>query len=286
MRPILKMIIFSEDGKRIISLSEQVLYVNDKELVLKDNEISIIDIFDRISRPIDTGNNLIITEYGKSNNEILLLLALTQMKNRFFIDHEEYELSFAYAVPLNKDSYLMDFVLSNLEYCLKNNQIVLLPSNSLFLYESIDQTAFDAICHKERKTIRRNEHIEIKEADFSEDFFAFWKEYDLVRFNENQSQEFVDFFKTVYALKSFKLYAYYSNQRVVAYNVCYFSETQKVLYDVLFPWLPEKSIYRIGIFSVIENLAKALKMDWGYSICYGIFEYKTQLLKGLKDVKQ
>lgn len=217
-----------------------------------------------------------------SDEDIVVLLALTFCGNKFYYNDDLYELSFAYAVPLNRDTYLMEFAVQYLEECLKTHNIVFLKSDTLYLCEKVTKIGYDKVCKKNRKTVRNNAQILIEQIPFSSEFFDFWEEYDYTRFGERQSKEFKEFFWKLYSSSpTFQLYRYSQNGEAFAYNVLYFSQNQKVIYDVLFPWENANSVYRIGIFSIIKNLQMAVESGWGYSICYGKFEYKDQIWKYL-----
>lgn len=68
----------------------------------------------------------------------------------------------------------------------------------------------------------------------------------------------MSFYKFVFKNSQFKLYKYEVNGKSVAYNVCYYSEIQRVIYDVAFPWTTYADTYRLGIFSIIVNLKEHL----------------------------
>lgn len=91
----------------------------------------------------------------------------------------------------------------------------------------------------------------------------------------------MSFYKFVFKNSQFKLYKYEVNGKSVAYNVCYYSEIQRVIYDVAFPWTTYADTYRLGIFSIIVNLKRALDENWGYSLCYGKYDYKNSIMKYL-----
>ena len=224
-----------------------------------------------------------VSDYLPTDVNIIVLYILMLLNCKTILDGKEYELSFAYAVPLNRDNYLKKFVLDNLRFCLKAKQIVFLPAETLYLFNTIPQKGLLRIIHDERRTIRRNVLTSIEEVDFSSDFFDFWKDYDRVRFNEIQSREFQEFFKYAYDTDFFHLFKYTVDDHLIAYNVCYYSENQKVIYDVLFPWKEYYKAYRIGIYSMIINLQRASKIGWGYSICYGKYKYKNDILDKLLE---
>lgn len=217
-----------------------------------------------------------------SDANIIVLFVLTLLNNTFIYNEKDYELTFAYAVPLNKERYLCNFALSIFEKCIGNGQLVFLPADTLCIQKKISKEKYLKLCHFERKTISRNEKIIVKEVPFTDDFFEYWKNYELQRFGEIQEKSIRDFFMEVYSDLHFKLYKYSFNGETVAYNVCYYSDEQKVLYDVLFPWNDKMNVYRIGIFSILINVKRALDLKWGYSLCYGIFDYKTEILKRLE----
>lgn len=238
-------------------------------------------IYSFVEKRIPLGANVFVKDYFQTDTNLIFLYVLTLLKCVIYYLEEEHELSFAYAIPIKSDIILQKFVAENLELCIKNNQIVFLPTKTLYLYKSIQPNGLATIIHDERKTIKKNELISIAQVDFSDDFYDFWKEFDKVRFNEQQTQNFQDFFRYVYSTLEFKLFKYSVHNQLVAYNVCYYSETQKIIYDVLFPWVKNDNAYRIGIFSMIKNLEKAYEMGWGYSICYGIYNYKNAVLNKL-----
>lgn len=217
-----------------------------------------------------------------SDANIIVLFVLTLLNNTFIYNEKVYELTFAYAVPLNKERYLCDLTLSIFEKCIRNGQLVFLPADTLCIQKKISKEKYLGLCHFERKTISRNEKTSVKEVPFTDDFFEYWKNYELRRFGEIQEKSIRDFFMKVYSDLHFKLYKYSLNEETVAYNVCYYSDEQKVLYDVLFPWDDKMNVYRIGIFSILVNVKRALDLKWGYSLCYGIFDYKTEILKRLE----
>ncbi len=222
-----------------------------------------------------------VENYNKTSEENIVLFALTLLECDFVMEVKSYELSFAYAIPLKADKHLRDFVKNNLGLCLSNHQLVFLPSDTLYLYEMIPEGGLKKILHDERKTIKKNSGTQIKKIPFSNTFFDFWKEYDWLRFGEMQSIDFQNFFKLVYNDEHFQLYEYSVNDNIVAYNVCYFSDTSKIIYDVLFPWKNLEFVHRIGIYSMLINLQHAFDLGWGYSICYGIYEYKNTILNKL-----
>ncbi|MEY8330345.1 hypothetical protein AALB81_13630 [Lachnospiraceae bacterium 48-33] len=258
----------------------------------KTYELSVCDINKDIcfglvkflkQNKVENGN-MIIEDYHAENEELILLLSMTILHNTFMYMNVSYELSFAYAVPLCKDTYLLNFTIDNLDECLKNKQIVFLQSDTLYLYKVINADGYERVCKSQRKTINKNSHTVINQVPFSDTFFNFWKEYDFWRFGENQTIEFQKFFYMVYnSNPAFKLYEYKQDGVIVAYNVCYFSQNQKVIYDVLFPWKNIESTYRVGIYSIIVNLKNAFDMGWGYSICYGVFDYKNKILDKLEE---
>ena len=250
------------------------LFDNKKESIMK-----IVEFF----REETLEKGFFEVEDKFTERDTIALLALTFLGNKFYYSGVLFELSFAYAVPLNKDHYLMEFVLENLNDCLKTHNIVFLKSDTLYLCQKVGLTAYEKISNKNRKTVKRNEKVVIEEVPFSSEFFDFWESYDYTRFGERQSDEFKAFFWKVYNGNSaFRLYQYRIDDRIIAYNVLYFSQNQKVIYDILFPWIKCNSVYRIGIYSVIKNIQMSAERNWGYSICYGQFEYKDQIWKCLQ----
>ena len=244
----------------------------------KENFEQLVEFF----RKKNIMDKYFLVEDFASDEDIVVLLALTFCGNKFYYHNDLYELSFAYAVPLNRDIYLMEFAIKYLEDCLKTHNIVFLKCDTLYLCEKVSKIGYEKVSKRNRKTVQNNEQVLIEQVPFSTEFFDFWEEYDYTRFGERQSKEVKDFFWKVYnSSPAFQLYRYSQNGETFAYNVLYFSQNQEVIYDVLLPWKNGNSVYRIGIYSIIKNLQMAVERGWGYSICYGQFAYKDQFWKYL-----
>lgn len=274
-----------------------VVYGKELQIITSDTELSVASgdsicfsspvgdfgrIYAFVKSKIALNCDVFVADYSASNTDLVVLFILTLLNCRMLCRGKEYDLSFAYAVPLNKDAFLKDFVAENLLLCLQNRQLVFLPAETLYLYDRIPQRGLDRILYDERRTVKRNAQTSVAEVGFTDDFFNFWEAFDKERFHEIQTRDFQEFFRIVYSTEPFHLSQYSVAGEIVAYNVCYYSTSQKVIYDVLFPWKSNANVYRIGIYSMIRNLEQAYRKGWGYSLCYGVYRYKNAVLDKLK----
>lgn len=250
----------SAGNRRLFELEELIALFKDIGLV--NIKLDIVDI-----------------KYEPKATEVLF--ALTCLNNSFYISGELYDLAFAAAVPIGNDVFIMNCIKYHLHEYLCSGQIYVMLHSDLYLKENISLESYLKICNKERKTIAKNKRVDIREALFSEEFFEFWKVYYKERFQVIVDEKYLSFYKFVFKNPQFKLYQYDVNRKIVAYNVCYFSETQKIIYDITFPWILYEGTCRIGIFSIIVNLTRALNKGWGYSLCYGKYDYKDSIMKYL-----
>ena len=278
------MILKNEKNEIVCTLINNVFRFQRNCFSLQD--LNNIEIYDTLLNCLEEYQYLdktyIVENYECQDNQIILLLILTKLNNVLIFKNEIYDLNLSYALPLNKEKKVLQFVIKNLDLCLQNKQIVFLPNSSLYSYSKVNFDELNSIYISEKRTIKKNKDVHIYETIFSEKFFEFWKEFDENRFNEIQTIEFRNFFKFLYNVLDFKIYKYVIDQTTIAYNVCYFSEENKIIYDVLFPWVYDKKTFRIGIFAIIKNLEKCSEMQWGYSLCYGKFPYKDKILNKLE----
>lgn len=275
---------------KIYNCNNLLLDVNTSNTIIIDSQHLFFDFNDvkscyhtildnlLIKCPRDT--KLVVRDFESKDLEILVLIGLTELGCSFIYNAKVFEVSFAHAIPLNRDLFLKKYTIDNLDACLCNHQIVFLPHDSLYIIDHIDKEKMELLCRKEKRTIAKNQETVIIETDFSQDFFDFWKWYVNDRYNTVLDDDFISFFKHVYSQGPFKLYAYLQKNKLVAYSVCYYSNEEKILYDVLFPW-KKNSAYRIGIYSIIRNIEEANNIGWGYSLCYGKFPYKDAIFKHL-----
>ena len=251
---------FSTENKFLFKLDELINFFENFEVT--DNKLDIVDVK---SEPKATE----------------LLFALTCLKNSFYIAGVLYDLTFAAAVSIKDDIFIMDCIKKYPYEYLYSGQVYIMPHSDLYLYKKISIKSYFKVCNRERKTIDKNKKVIIREVSFSEEFFEFWKAYYRERFQIIVNEEYLSFYKFVFKNSQFKLYKYEVNGKSVAYNVCYYSEIQRVIYDVAFPWTTYADTYRLGIFSIIVNLKRALDENWGYSLCYGKYDYKNSIMKYL-----
>jgi hypothetical protein len=226
---------------------------------------------------VNTKLDIFDIKYEPKATEILF--ALTCLNNYFYIAGEVYDLTFAAAIPIGNDFFIMNCIKYHLKEYLSSGQVYVMSHSDLYLIEKISLRPYLKTCTKEKKTIAKNKRVNIIETLFSEEFFEFWKKYYKERFQITMNEKCLSFYRFVFKNSQFKLYQYEVDSKIVAYNVCYFSETQKIIYDITFPWIMYKDTYRIGIFSVIVNLTRALNKGWGYSLCYGKYDYKDSIMK-------
>lgn len=250
----------------IVSVGNECLFELDK-LIIFFKDIGLVNI----------KLNIADIKYEPKATEVLF--ALTCLNNSFYITGELYDLTFAAAVPIGNDAFIMNCIKYHLHEYLCSGQVYTMLHSDLYLKKKISLESYLKISDKERKTIAKNKKVNIREVLFSEEFFEFWKTYYKERFQVIVDEKYLSFYKFVFKNSQFKLYQYDVNRKIVAYNVCYFSETQKIIYDIAFPWIVYENTYRIGIFSIIVNLARALNKGWGYSLCYGKYDYKDSIMK-------
>ena len=262
--------------KGCIYYKRQIKFVAENEQLFELNKL--ISFFKDIGL-VNSNLDIVDIKYEPKATEILF--ALTCLNNSFYISKNLYDLTFAAAVPIKSDAYIMNCIKYHPYEYLSSGQIYIMLHSDLYLSDKVSLESYFKICHKERKTIRKNKRVNIQEVLFSDEFFKFWKIFYLKRFQLNVDEKYISFYKRVFNNPKFKLYKYTIEEKIVAYNVCYFSETQKIIYDIAFPWIKCKDIYRIGIFSIIVNLTRALNMRWGYSLCYGKYDYKDSIMQYL-----
>lgn len=275
--------IISSDGTQLIYISNDVITIKQDHIKYSKSHIKS---FFRIMLNTLKNNKILkkilyIDSLPKNNIDTCVLLGLAMNKNRFFIGKELYDLTISYAMPIGNDKRIIKFIFKNLKSCLKNRQLVLQKRSDLYIQTKINEKKLKKIFHDEKRTLNRNKNIKIQKVNFSKKFFKFWNNYDNRRFKETHTKDFEMFFKRLYKLDNFVLYKYTFLDNVIAYNVCYFSNDEKILYDVLFPWEKSNYAYRIGILSILNNLVKAYNMKYGYSLCYGVFDYKNSIFNKL-----
>ena len=131
-----RVIVKEVDINNIISIKNEIKLIGQQIIISINQEEYDMSNFDFKKESFEKlvnffRKNKLVDKYLSvddfdSNESIVVLLALTYLENKFYYNDDLYELSFAYAVPLNRDVYLMEFTIDNLEDCLETNNIVFL----------------------------------------------------------------------------------------------------------------------------------------------------------------
>ncbi len=142
-----------------------------------------------------TDNKLDIVDVKSEPKATELLFALTCLKNSFYIARVLYDLTFAAAVSIKDDIFIMDCIKKYPYEYLYSGQVYIMPYSDLHLYNKISIKSYFKVCNRERKTIDKNKKVIIREACFSEEFFEFWEAYYRERFQIIVNEEYLSFYK-------------------------------------------------------------------------------------------
>lgn len=246
----------------------------------------ILDVSCMINEVVGNVEQLKYIPHNLETKRLLQLLfrSVCEDNINLIIEGTPYDLVFAYAINVQDSPIIQNFVSCNWNAVLSTNNLVLLKHSDLIYVEKEGLTTSYLlnIQSKEKRTIKRNTTTYISEKPFTEEFWQFWCDYSFKRFGDSLSMSKIDMFKLFFSqTNQVKLLCYEIENATVAYNVLFFEEDTKILHDMLFPWRSEYSHYRLGIYSIINNLQFAYKCGFSYSLCYGNYSYKRNVLRGV-----
>lgn len=223
-----------------------------------------------------------IHEYSGREYELRFLFECACNNIKIKFKGEPWDLVLAYAIKINCSPTIQEFIRRNWSECIRTKNLVLLKADSLNIIkrEDINVSSINRMVRAEKRTLLRNRSTNIERVEFCDEFWEFWESYNLKRFGSRLTEESLFFFHMFYGTnEKIRLYRYSMDGNTTAYNVLFVDDHDRTVHDMLFLWSMDFSRLRLGVFSIIRNFELAFNLGYSYSLCYGNFEYKRDIMR-------
>ena len=222
--------------------------------------------------------------HASSFSEGVLLLWLT--KHWTFVISKDYRcchVVLSHAFPLSLEPTLCDFVMTNIYDLLVEEQLLILDANQFILVDPLAANSETTTAHH-RRLLRASHDWSVIKNENVECVLGMWSDYCENRFGIIHSNRHKTLLSNLFSQSGFFVKEFWRGDACVARSLLYTGYRHRILYDILTPWSRDMARLRPGIFSAVHNLIESRSKGMQYSLCYGIFPYKEDIVHGLPRI--
>lgn len=190
-----------------------------------------------------------------------------------------YDLTFCHGFPLYELSSVRKKLIDNIELMVESGSLVYKLHTDLVSFNIAGKSeALEQFLIKNRRRIQKCENIKVYCHQNVEHIFIKWQMFYNNRFSRIYSQKEIQAFSQVMDGEQFHVNDYFYDGHPIASNLIYTDRVHRIQYDILAPWDQAYKKLGIGIYSIIYSVEQAFLNQYDYSLCYGNYPYKLDLL--------
>ncbi|EDN71330.1 hypothetical protein BGP_0801 [Beggiatoa sp. PS] len=194
-----------------------------------------------------------------------------------------YHVVLAHAFPLAFIKGIYEHTVQYLPQIVHGNQLLFLDQNQLILVDP-SHVPRENIESRHRRVVRINSKCEIRRTTPTTEIIKRWSSFCEWRFHDTLNTKHLNLLKTIFSALGFTVKEFWLSDQCMVQSLIYFDHEQRILFDVLAPWQPKHSANRPGIYSAVHNLLESHQLNARYCLCYGIYPYKQEIIRGLPNV--
>lgn len=190
-----------------------------------------------------------------------------------------YDLTFCHGFPLYELDFVQKKLIRHIELMMESRSLVYKLHTDLVSFHTDGQLeALDQFLVTNRRRIRNCKTLEVYCHGNVEHIFTKWETFYKVRFDRIYSPNEILAFSRAMEGEQYHVNDFIYNGKPVASNLIYTDEKHRIQYDLLAPWDLAYQKLGLGIYSIIYSVKQACLNNYDYSLCYGNYPYKLDLL--------
>jgi hypothetical protein len=190
----------------------------------------------------------------------------------------------SHAFPLAFVGGMFAHALRHLPVIVRGRQLSLLGARQLVFAET-PAAGLEGARRRHARALRRNARLSRQSRPASSEALSAllrdWAEFTSWRFNSPLDAGRLEALGIIFACEGFTVNEFWDGARCVARSLTYVDVAQRALFDVMAPWQRDQARARLGIYTAVLNLLEAGQRGLRYCLCYGIFPYKDEVVRGL-----
>ncbi|WP_165984057.1 hypothetical protein [Streptomyces sp. YIM 98790] len=185
----------------------------------------------------------------------------------------QHHLTLAYALPLALDAEWRRWAEQHASLLLRGGQLVPVPASDLVAVEPCG-----AVAVRHRRLLRRHTATGVKEHQDYGDFLRHWSAFTHWRYGRPVPDHESAALLAILDASGAVVREFIHRGEVIGRSVVCLHEASRTVFDLMATWQPSHAPLRPGIYSAVHSLLDAADRGLRYSLCYGQFPYKDDIL--------
>ncbi|MGH2732792.1 MAG: hypothetical protein ACRDJG_07625 [Actinomycetota bacterium] len=186
-----------------------------------------------------------------------------------------YHVTLSYALPLALDSGWRTWSEDHLAELIEAAQLVVLPAADFLVVQPSGQ-----IQRRHARLLRRHAATMILEHDDTDAYLWHWAAFVAQWFGRSVSAHEQAVLGDMLAMSGCHVGDIVHGSSVIGRSVTCIHPASRVVFDLMTTWDPGAAHLRPGVFAGVHNLLDAFDRRLRYSLCYGRFLYKDEIVAG------
>jgi hypothetical protein len=189
----------------------------------------------------------------------------------------------AHAIPVAASAELRTQAYRMIDELVSAQQLLLLARSEAI---TVDPSKCSAriIELRHRRTLRRNSDLIAERGRDANALLARWSDHSDARFGYRLPPDVHNALSRFWSTRGVEVIEYRDASGYLGSSLIYIDGESRTLFDILAPWSVTGKLRRLGIFMGVQNLLRAQELGFRYSLCYGEFQYKLEIIAGLPRV--
>jgi len=186
-----------------------------------------------------------------------------------------HHVTLAYALPLALDAGWRRWAEDHAELLIHGRQLVVVPAADLVAVQPHPSCA-----GRHRRLLRRHAHTEVAEHHDQAAFLRHWSAFTRWRHDRPLPDLERAALRAILQASGCVVREFVHQDEVIARSVVCSHAPSRTLFDLMAAWHPRHARLRPGIYSAVHNLLDSAQRGWRFSLCYGQFSYKDDIVGG------
>lgn len=276
----------------IIKNNYFVLEIHNNKVIYNQNELkynSYQNLYDILVKYLNRKKKdelKLDGEYEPLNNvEQLVILALSNFySNLYSLKYDKkLDFSYSYNFPIFKQKWIIKEILEIGDEAFNSHMIVLADTDDYVVKNVSNKEEYNEFYKKYGYYIRRGDKF-FKAKNCNLDYtLNYWNNYCLNKHKKYFNKEAIKVYSEIYSNLGFNSIKITFNNEIAATSVYFRDEKNKIIYYLITGWNEKYKKYSPCIYIYSKAIQYCHNNNYNFSFCYGLQNYKYQLLKYFKD---
>lgn len=186
-----------------------------------------------------------------------------------------YHLTLSYALPLALDQGWRYWAEEHAEHLIATHQLAAVPAADLVAVRPNSDAE-----HRHRRLLRAHHETSAREHHDLDSFLSDWSHFSAARYGHTLPDDERFALHGLLSMSNCAVRDFTQANRIIGRSLVCWHQPSNTLFDLMATWSPHAARLRPGIYSGVYNLLDAQHNRARFSLCYGQFSYKDEIVEG------